>query len=291
MRGFRHSLRIVFLTTRGLSSVATNSLAAIGTISAFIGIYAYLKSPTASIPHERFWIGAVALLTFLFGVYRTFPRSKIVQYFQQPEMTVTVMTADLFLQQSQIVIGFADTFDTDTTDNKIISGFSLQGQLLERLFHGDRELLDSLLQVQLEKLDGEAIDSNLKEHGKMMRYPTGTSVVINHDGRNIYCLAYSKMDNDLRVQSTLDLLWSSMSSLWNCVCANGQLEPIVLPVFGPELARVRNLSREALAKVILMSFVAESRIRPLTRDFTLVVRKQDLANINMLELAAFMRNL
>ena len=38
--------------------------------------------------------------------------------------------------------GFTDTFDTSIRHNRIIDRSSMQGQLLDRVYHGDRDRLD-----------------------------------------------------------------------------------------------------------------------------------------------------
>ncbi|MFU0243528.1 macro domain-containing protein, partial [Streptomyces scabiei] len=56
---------------------------------------------------------------------------------------LVVVRGDLFDQEdANLVVGFTDTFDTATEQDLVISRESVQGQLVERLFGGERKQLD-----------------------------------------------------------------------------------------------------------------------------------------------------
>ena len=61
-------------------------------------------------------------------------------------VTLVVRSGDLFEEaDANLVVGFADTFDTATENDMVISRASVQGQLLDRVYGGDRAQLDRAL--------------------------------------------------------------------------------------------------------------------------------------------------
>jgi hypothetical protein len=130
-----------------------------------------------------------------------------------------------------------------------------------------------------------------KAHGKLKRYPIGTVAVLGDPARRFFCVAYSKMQNNLIAKSTVDYLWESLSQLWEAIYLNGQRGAVAIPIVGSELARVNCLDRESLLRMILLSYVARSREDPVCKELIVVIHPRDYARINMLEMDAFLRTL
>ena len=115
--------------------------------------------------------------------------------------------------------------------------------------------------------------------------------MISNAGRRIYCIAYSELGNDLVAKSSVEFLWQSLGTLWDAVYEHGQHEPLSVPIMGSELARIANVDRESLIRLILLSFMARSRERLLCKELTVVVHPTDVTSVNMLEVRAFMGSL
>ncbi len=290
-RNLLFSLGLVVATRRGLSLVVGRALAVFGLIAAAAGFWAAVTVPTKPLSHIALVVGAVAGGSLLVGLLSSFPRTSVSQSYARPEMKVTVQRGDLFDQKGQLVVGFTDTFDTDTTSDSVINSRSIQGQLLTRVFGGDIVELDGLLDGALAPFDCQSIPSGNKAQGKQQRYPIGTTAVIERGQKRIYCVAYSRMGDDLVAKSSMDDLWRSLGRLWDEVYQNGQLGTVVLPIIGSELARIHSVDRESLIRTILLSFVARSREQLLCKELVVVVHPSDATKINMLEVAAFMRTL
>ncbi len=180
---------------------------------------------------------------------------------------VVVLTGDLFEQDdANIVVGFCDTFDTDTDRNIVISRESTQGALLHRVYDDDRDHLDRDLRAALSHTPKVAVEPrSAKPRGKLTRYPLGTVATLHHDTRRIFAVAYSWMSNDLMAQSSLPLLKDSLTNLWEAVYRHGQLKPVAMPLIGSGLSRT-GASSEELLRMIVGSFVASSRERYLTPE-------------------------
>ena len=212
--------------------------------------------------------------------------------FKHPGTSVRVVVGDLFDQPDQLVVGFTNTFDTDTTDDVVISANAVQGQLLHKIYGRDQEWLDRDLEDALSEYRPVALESaSDKRLGKLARYPLGTVAVLCPHRRRVFCSAYSEMGNDLVARSTVDTLWASLGSLWSAVAEHGGLEPLAMPIVGSELARIDPLDRENLLKLILMSYVARSREGMFCKELTIVVHPKDFSEINMSQVAAYLRRL
>jgi hypothetical protein len=247
--------------------------------------------PTKPLSHVVAIFAGTAGGSLLLGFILSFPRSTVSQSYARPEMRITVKRGDLFDQKGQLVVGFTDTFDTDITDDRVISSKSVQGQLLQRVFDGDEESLDRLLADALKAVPSKRILKKEKMYGKLRRYPTGTTAVIVHGGQRVYCVAYTRMGDDLVAQSSMDVMWQSLGSLWDEVYRHGQRDTVVVPILGSELARIHCVDRESLIRTIMLSFVARSREQLLCKELVVVVHPNDADKVNMLEIAAFMHTL
>jgi Domain of unknown function (DUF6430)/Bacterial transcriptional activator domain len=185
---------------------------------------------------------------------------------------IVVMTGDLFAQDdANLVVGFCDTFDTDTDRNIIISQESTQGILLRRLYDGDRDRLDKELKAALARTPKVAVESrSAKPRGKLTRYPVGTVATLHHATRRVFAVAYSRMGNDLMAQSSLAMLQVSLESLWHAVYRHGQLKPVAMPLVGSGLSRTGG-SYEELLTMIVGSYAAGARSRYLGPELRVVI--------------------
>ena len=88
---------------------------------------------------------------------------------------IEIVKGDLFAQDSNIVVGTCDTFDTSVPN--IIAKNSVQGQALERLYGGDTDQLDRELAAALQ---GKTVKATIQKHGKTEKYGIGTVAALRH---------------------------------------------------------------------------------------------------------------
>jgi len=285
-----YGLRSIFGTTRGARLFAINTMAAFGLVSAAVQFGGQLLP--AAMPSSTTVVSTSIFLCLGWGLLRAYPRSRIEHELRNPAMTVTVRVGDLFEEDSDLVVGFSDTFDTSTNNNTVISKSSLQGQLLHRLYADDAVRLDREINTALARTAPLARESRTgKRKGKLLRYPLGTVAVLNRPGRKIFAVAYSRMGNDYVARSSVEDLWLSLDRLWDAVYSHGQRGRLAIPLMGAGLARVDALDRESLLKMTLLSFVARSRQGLFCRELRMVISPPDVEKINLLEVAAFLRTL
>jgi hypothetical protein len=282
-------LALMLGTRRGLTVFAGSALATFGLLAALIQLYAALWprsgiNQVATVVVVVCSIGAVA-------TFRAWPRRSFRREFDLPDIAVTVKVGDLFDQPGHLVVGFSDTFDTDTTDGTVISPDSVQGQFLQRVYAGDRTRLDEDIERALAGTATIGAEQPGAKKGKLRRYPVGTVATLGPPSQRYFCAAYSHLRNDLIATSDVDRLWESLNRVWEAARLFGQRRTLVIPVIGSELARISSLDRESLLKMILLSFVARARQEDVCRELVVVVHRRDYEKIDMLEVRAFLNTL
>ncbi|GAA1275765.1 DUF6430 domain-containing protein [Sphaerisporangium rubeum] len=207
-----------------------------------------------------------------------------------PELdtSLVIMPGDLFAQDdAHLVTGFTDTFDTAVEGDLVISDSSVQGQLLRRVYHGDRKRLDQELRAGLSHVPRVGTESrSTKPHGKLIRYPIGTVITLRPPGRCVFAVAYSRMGNDLVARSSVADLTLSLDNLWTAVYRHGQLRPVAIALVGSGLSRLGAAEPWKLLRMIIDSYLAAaSRDGHLCKELRVILRASALEKIDMMELA------
>jgi Domain of unknown function (DUF6430)/Bacterial transcriptional activator domain len=208
--------------------------------------------------------------------------------FPELRTSLVIIRGDLFDQRdANLVVGFTDTFDVDTRQDLVISRASMQGQLVERLYHGDNTTLDRELRRGLQSVTPVSRETTrTKPRGKRIRYPVGTVVAIPLDGRRVFAAAYSRLSNDLVARASPGDLAVALDRLWESVALFGQLAPVAIPLVGAGLSRITELSPEQLIGMIVESFLRGCRKhRTVTVQLRIVLRPADLERTHMAHVA------
>ncbi|MCF2436681.1 DUF6430 domain-containing protein [Streptomyces thinghirensis] len=203
------------------------------------------------------------------------------------------MRGDLFDQEdANLVVGFTDTFDTATERDPVISRESVQGQLVERLFGGERKLLDDRLQAGLKAFTPAAHGT---DPGQAPR-PARPLPPRHHRPPCRWTAAGSspwptpRLGNDLVARSAPAELRASLNALWPAVARYGMYKPVAIPLIGSGLARVVELDRTQLLLMIVESFTAHCRREPTTApELRIVIRPADLERTDLSALGTFLR--
>ncbi|MER7685614.1 macro domain-containing protein [Streptomyces sp. NPDC097610] len=275
---------------RGLGIFASHFSAAFATLA---GCFQLIVAAHPSSPLKGIWpIVAMVAASLIWAGARSIPRTLVSREFTHPNFTVTVKSGDLFSEDSDLVIGFTDTYDTSTEGGDIVSPESVQAQFLRKVYGGNLLELDDALSEALRGVAISRVETQEdKPRGKRERYPVDTVAVLSKETARYYCVAYSHMSNDLIARSSVNDLWRSLSNTWSAISRHGHLNAVAIPILGSDLARVSNLGRESLLKMILLSFVAKSREGLISRKLTLVIHHRDARQVDMNEVRAFMNSL
>jgi transcriptional regulator with XRE-family HTH domain len=220
------------------------------------------------------------------------PSQPVRHQLTSPDVEINVVVGNLFDQDTHLAVGFSDTFDTSVEDNRIIHSASLQGQLLHQVYQGDEDRLDEQLAVALTGISPVSVESRRdKPYGKLARYPLGTVAVLGEPRRLIFAVAYGRMGNDLVARAPVEDLWHCYTSLWDAVYRRGQRDALAVPLMGSGLARIDTLDRGNLLRLILLSFVAYSRLRIICRELRIVIAPEDLRRVDLASLGTFLQTL
>ncbi|MDI1461016.1 SAV_2336 N-terminal domain-related protein [Catellatospora sp. KI3] len=212
--------------------------------------------------------------------------------FSELGTSVRISAGDLFARQTHLVIGFSDTFDTSTEQDRIINSRSLQGQLLRRVYEDQPASLDRAIERALAGRSPVSTEPrSAKPYGKLHRYPLGTVAVLAHGGRSIFAVAYSRMSNDLVARSNYEFLRMSLDNLWSAVRRHGRNDVVAMPVIGSGLARVESNGLHDFINMIIGSFVEASRREPVCRQLDIMVRPVDQSAIDLQKIARFVGDL
>ncbi|MDZ4721807.1 MAG: DUF6430 domain-containing protein [Roseiflexaceae bacterium] len=233
------------------------------------------------------WSGYITLvcLSVIAAIAKNLPHRSISRSLSSSDAIIEIKIGDLFDQTEHLVIGANDVFDTELGD--VIRATSVQGQFLSRIYHGDQGRLDADIEAALEEYKAQRVEEKEKKRGKIWRYPIGTTVSLGAGGRRFFLPAYGRMGNDLSVKSTADDIWLSLSNLWQQIRLKGHGLGVAIPIVGSDLART-NLPRMTLCKLIVLSFVAASKEKFVTKKLTIMVYPDDIDSIDFAELEDFL---
>jgi hypothetical protein len=288
------AIRMAALHKSARADLAGN-LAAIGRVDAALRTAENLATDFPDDP------GAARLLSSLREQMRSKHTGDVLwREFPGLHVEVVVRTGDLFDQDdANLVIGFGDTFDTETKNDAIISRGSTQGQLIDRLYAGDRKRLDADLESGLRRTEPTTVESRqAKPRGKRRRYPVGTVVPLPLDGRKVFAVAHCRQDLDLMTSTTAAELRSALEQVWRTARQHGLLKPVAIPLIGAGLARatetyrrgsedVKALNREQLLIMIIDTFLESCQDSRCAPELRIIVRPSQVERIQMQEVARF----
>jgi hypothetical protein len=275
------------MSPAGRRILTANSLVAFGAISTAIQFLAALYRSFP--PHPVITFAATFAACVAWGFTRAYPRFSLRHRMASGDITLAITVGDLFDQETNIAVGFSDTFDTSVAGERVIHSSSVQGQLLRRVYGDDRRRLDRELSAALSAVRPVRTESRAdKPYGKLTRYPMGTVAVLGEPRRRVFATAYGRMGNDMIVRSPVEDLWYCFNQLWEAVYRKGQRDPVSVPLMGAGLARVNSLNHEDLLRLIVLSFVAYSRMDLVCHELRIVIRPEDVARVDLIRLREFL---
>ena len=271
---------------RMATKLSINFFVSVGVISGVIQIIT--SSYPDLIAHYQWkgWV-TILLICLIFAFIRSWPKRSFSESFANPDVKIGIKVGNIFDQEGHLVIGFSDTFDTEIGD--VVSKDSMQGQFLVSMYGNNQNKLDIDLDALLQNEESE--EDIEKTRGKNKRYKVGTVVSLSGLNRKFFCCAYSRMGADLKATSDINSLWVSLQNLWNKIRIEGEQKTIVMPVIGTNLARVPGISFKLPIDLILLSFIINSRVEPISKELVLMIREEDKDKINLLEIQDFLKYL
>ncbi len=277
--------RRTLLSWKTLKKLIAAFFQVFGVLALLLGVLDIFFPKTFNLGYEGLIL--FSCVSLVWAAYTVIPGREFSRQLTVPDTKIRIKVGDLFKEDAHLVIGFNDVFDTEKGD--IIKPSSIQGQFLTRVYNEDRQRLDKDLEDALQGSSGR--QDNQKTRGKNKRYPVGTVATVTVGAKKYFCVAYSRMGNDLRVQSDVKRLSTSLESLWEEIRLKGQCERIAMAVVGSDLARLGNtVSHSTLIKLVVSSFILTSREKLVTHELVIAIHKSNMDKVNMVDINEFLQN-
>ncbi|RMB75303.1 hypothetical protein AYK61_00400 [Rhodococcus sp. SBT000017] len=280
------ALRHDLLTARFLRQTATFFFAWTGLAS----VVGQLADWVWGLASHSWWAPTVAVVVLAglpLAFYRSWPRP-IEESYDIPRTRICIVKGDLFAQDSHLVIGTCDTFDTAIPD--IIERTSVQGIALDRLYNNRIDELDDDLVRALQGA-GHPIESVPKD-GKTERYALGTVAVVDRSTHKLFFVAYTTMDTNNNAHGTPDGLWTSLNSLWASIYQHSNGRPVSMPVIGGGMSRLSSIvPTQDSIRFTVLSFMFASRHKKICDELRIIVQPAEYERLDRLELQAFLSSL
>ncbi|MEB0009846.1 DUF6430 domain-containing protein [Pseudomonas sp. RTB3] len=195
---------------------------------------------------------------------------------------VTIKSGDIFLEPGLKVIAFNEYFDT-IVDDKIISGHSLNGVFITHHLPATLAKLDKHIENYPFDADEVAEVNEARTEGKKQRYKIGTLCVYD----DFILAAFSKFDKNNRAVLTMPEYLEFLINFWDRINKVYAQQSVSTPVFGSGITRIKehkNITDEDLLKIMLWTFrISEMRFK-YPAKLTIVIHKDKIANINLLDI-------
>lgn len=197
------------------------------------------------------------------------------------ESEVNIKSGDIFEQKDFKVIAFNEYFDTQV-DDKIISSKSINGIFINRYFQDYVNKLDS----HIEKYDFEENKLEVNENrkiGKKQKFKIGTICLYE----DFILTAFSKFDENNRAILTMPEYLEFLIKFWDEINRVYAQKSVSVPIFGSGITRIKehkNISDEELLKIMLWTFrISEMRFK-YPANLTIVIHKDKIDKINLLDI-------
>lgn len=195
---------------------------------------------------------------------------------------VTIKVGDIFQQSGLRVIAFNEYFDTQV-DNKIISEHSLNGIFIKKYIGAPVSVLDQYIENYAFDPSEILENNSSRKLGKKVRFQIGTICVY----KDYLLTSFSKFDDNNMARLTMPEYLEFLINFWDKVNKVYAQQSVSTPIFGSGITRIqghKNISDEDLLKIMLWTFrISEMRFKYPAR-LTVVIHKDKIAKINLLDI-------
>jgi hypothetical protein len=239
----------------------------------------------ADIPKGWIAYGVLLAISIVSGLVLAWPKRSVTASIPGANVEVTIKVGDIFSAADNVVVGVNDVFDTHIGDD-IISSRSVQAQLVQQRFDGSVSAFDDAVEHEL-KGKSFTVDS-LKIKGKNKRYELGTVLELRAHGIRHYLSAYCRMLPNLKAETSVCTLQTSLNEIWEKVRNSGQNEGVSMPVLGADFGRT-GLTQTQLVQLIVLSFVGANKVQHVAPKLTIYVRKSNSGQVDFVALRLWLR--
>ena len=220
--------------------------AAVGTISSVVTLISFvfeIHNPGCLVIVS--YIVGVLLVSILFAVWQTW-RKRSLSINISNNLIVKVAEGDLFSYAKDgnfVIIPVNEYFDT-LVDDKVIHQNTLHGQFINKYYHYNRnELHDQIESFFSDNgIKGEQ-DANRKSEGYKVKYPLGTSAIIEKDNTHFVLLALTHFDEHDHAYVELSEFGRSISMMYNFISNKVGGKPVYMPLMGMGMSRLNQTAQ------------------------------------------------
>ncbi|NUT85503.1 hypothetical protein HNO91_03675 [Pseudomonas corrugata] len=195
---------------------------------------------------------------------------------------VTVKAGDIFLEPGLKAIAFNEYFDTIVND-RIISAHSLNGTFINLHLPSTITQLDN--HITNYPFDSDELSSfnKSRQEGKRQRFKIGTLCIYD----DFILTAFSKFDAQNKAVLTMPEYLEFLINFWDKINKVYAQQSVSTPIFGSGITRIKehkNITDEDLLKIMLWTFrISEMRFK-YPAKLTIVIHKDKINTINLLDI-------
>lgn len=195
---------------------------------------------------------------------------------------VIIKSGDIFEEEGFKVIAFNEYFDTQVND-EIISSKSLNGIFINKYFDNNIVTLNSYIDSYAFENEDKLEKNINRRDGKKQKFKIGT-VCLYED---FILTAFTKFDEKNKAILTMPEYLEFLIKFWDEINRVYAQKSVNVPVFGSGITRIkehRNISDEELLKIMLWTFrISEMRFK-YPAKLTIVIHKDKINKINLLDI-------
>jgi hypothetical protein len=237
-------------------------------------------------PWRSHIIACTSAVAVAVGLWRAFPRRAYARRFAKRNLTLEVTVGDLLGElesgRSNIVVAINNRLTPYA--NRTL-GRSIRSAVAAKYFNGRWDLLDRAILAQL-----SSVATAVPGASNVYEVPLGSVAWLEVGGQKIFLLVNQRAGDTGSASVTKEDYWNCLGALWSYMSRAGNNYPLAVPILGSGSGRVA-ADRVSLMQLILISFLMTSRLAPVTRRLSVVIRDDDYDPVEMQEMALFLKSL
>jgi hypothetical protein len=230
------------------------------------------------------WIifSVTVFLSILYGFWKIRKVSKIDFNIPHTNTTIEVLFGDLFKQEGWRAIQVSDFFDSEI--GELVSNKTLHGILIEKHLNGKH--FDSIVDNQLVSIQAETISEKIR--GKQKRYPIGTTVTMETDGKYLLFVLSEIDPKTYKAHCDVAKMWLALEGLLKQGRIKSGGYPINIPLIGSGQSGV-GLPNKDLLNLLILSIVTETKKERIADKIRIVLKKDLYEELNLNDLKQYWR--
>ena len=227
------------------------------------------------------YFAGVIVVAAAFFVRHCYETTSVSFCIPTTETQIEIKFGDLFKQQTDLLIGVGEYFDSDV--GHVVSKYSLHGQFIIQSFDGDskrfRQAIDAALQ------NANCVLEDRRPIEPKLKYEIGTTAVLPNGAHKTFLVAMANTDlQDAKASTTVPLLWVALSSALESIRSYGNGAPFSLPLIGSGLSSI-NIKPQHLLRLIVLALVDFGRKRGLPKTVSVILPQDRFEMLDIHEIS------